>query len=187
MRNWPDEAFAAYVAAMIDGEGHIEVVRAHSVRVRIANTIRPTLDAMVERMGFGHVIEYKRPAGKNYKRLFCLEVSSIGDIKRLFDLCGRYIHMKPDQMAMAVAVVDRVLSESDRLDQRNRQILAKIKAGEIQAQIAKEFGVSPQLVSRIKKGHTWTSVITGHRSRELKKRFPRRADQSFRLHGEPNP
>ena len=185
MKTWPDEAFAAYLAAMIDGEGHIEVVRTHSVRVRIANTIRPTLDAMVERMGFGHVIEYKRPAGRNCKRLFCLEISSILDIKKLFDLCGRYIHMKPDQMARAMVVVDRVLAESERIDRRNRAILAEIRAGRIQNDIAREFGVSPQLISRIKKGHTWSSVISGHRARSLTKRFPKEADQSFRLHGEP--
>lgn len=186
MKSWPNEAFAAYVAAMIDGEGHIEIIAACSVRVRIANTIRPTLEAMRARLGFGRVIEYARPKGKNYKRLFCLEISSAIEVRALFDLCGQYIHMKPDQMAAAMTIVDRVLAEAERIDDRNWAILAAVKSGRIQNEVAREFGVSPQLVSHIKKGHTWTSVISGHRARSLAKRFPRGASQAFRLHGEPS-
>ncbi len=62
MKNWTDDAFAGYLAAMIDGEGNIELIGTYSVRIRIANTIRPTLDAIVERMGCGRVVEYARPA-----------------------------------------------------------------------------------------------------------------------------
>lgn len=185
MRDWSDDAFAAYLAAMIDGEGHIEIIAACSVRVRIANTIKPTLDAMRDRLGYGRVIEYARPAGKNYKRLFCLEVSSAVEISRLFGMCGRYIHMKPDQMAAAMDIVDRVLAEAGRIDARNRAILSAIKNGRVQNDIARQFGVSPQLVSHIKKGHTWSSVISGHRARKLAKTFPRGSSQNFRLHGEP--
>lgn len=185
MHDWPDDAFAAYVAAMIDGEGHIEIGSSCSVRVRIANTIRPTLDAMCKRLGFGRVIEYARPPGRNYKRLFCLEVSNVADAERLFSICGRFVHMKADQMGDAMMVIRRVLAEADVIDARNRQILAAINSGRVQNEIATSFGVSPQLVSHIKKGHTWSSVISGHRARKLSKRFPRRCAQNFRLHGEP--
>jgi hypothetical protein len=170
---------------MIDGEGHIEIIGACSVRVRIANTIKSTLEAMVERLGFGRVIEYARQKDRGYKRLFCLEISNTIDISRLFKICGRFIHMKPDQMEAAMAVADRVLAESAKLDSRNHAILAAIGEGRVQNDIAIAFKVSPQLVSRIKRGHTWSSVISGHRARALSKRFPRAADQSFRLHGEP--
>lgn len=123
MRQWSDDAFAGYLAAMIDGEGHIELISNYSVRVRIANTIRPTLDAMVERMGFGRVIEYARPIGKNYKRLFALEVSNAIDIRKLFGTCGQFIHMKRDQMDAAIAILDRIQADVDRIDARNRAIL----------------------------------------------------------------
>lgn len=185
MKSWSDEAFAGYLAAMIDGEGHIEIISECSVRIRIANTVRPTLDAMVERLGFGRVIEYARPPSANVKRLFCLEVSNAIDARAVFNICGRYIHMKPDQMARAIAILDRVLAESGRIDARNRGILAAIARGEVQNQIARDYGVSPQLVSRIKRGHTWQSVIRGHQARALAKKFPKRCDQSIRLHGEP--
>lgn len=185
MKDWSDDAFAAYLAAMIDGEGHIEIIASCSVRVRIANTIKPTLDAMRDRLGFGRVIEYARPAGRNYKRLFCLEVSSAAEINKLFAVCGRFIHMKPDQMAAAMEIVGRVLAEAGKIDNRNRAILAAIKSGRVQNEIARAFGVSPQLVSHIKKGHTWSSVISGHRARKLAKTFPRGSSQNFRLHGQP--
>lgn len=186
MRQWPDEAFRGYLAAMIDGEGHIEINSDYAVRVRIANTVKPTLDAMVERLGFGRVTEYARPAGSHFKRLWCVEVSNARDVGRLFEICGAYVHMKRDRMEDAIRVVRRVLGAVDALDARNRAILAAIQAGRVQKEIAKEFGVSPQLVSRIKKGHTWNSTITAHRARSLSKRFPRSADQSFRLHGDPS-
>ena len=187
MRKWPDDAFAGYLAAMIDGEGNIELIGSCSVRVRIANTVKPTLDAMAERLGFGRVVEYARPKGSGYKRLFCLEVSNAKDIKSLFDIGGPYIHMKRDQMDNALAIVSRVLREGDRIDARNRAILAAVSVGDrTQADIAREFGVSPQLVSHIKKGHTWTSVISGHRARALTKQFPRESSQVFRLHGVPS-
>lgn len=182
---WSNEAFAGYLAAMIDGEGHIELCGDCAVRVRIANTVRPTLVAIIERLGFGRVIEYARPKGKNYKRLYCAEVSFSRDIRRMFDICGPYIHMKRDQMDAALAVVDRVLQEVERLDERNRLILSAIKAGEVQNAIAKRFGVSPQTVSLIKRGHKWSSILSGHRARKLAKSFPRSMNQCFRLHGAP--
>lgn len=185
MDKWSNDAFAGYLAAMIDGEGHIEIIGACSVRVRIANTIKPTLDKMAIRLGFGRVIEYARPKGKNYQRLFCLEISNAQDITAMFAICGDYIHMKRDQMAAALEITTRVLSESARIDERNRAILREIKTGRVQNDIAKEFGVSPQLVSHIKKGHTWSTVISGHRARKLAKKFPKKADQVFRLHGDP--
>jgi len=186
MQKWPDAAFAGYVAAMIDGEGHIEIIGSCSVRIRIANTVKHTLDAMVERLGFGRVIEYARPKDRKVKRLFCLEVSNIRDVWALFDICGPFMHMKQDQMNAALMVVRRVLAEGERIDVRNRAILAAVEAGgRTQNSIAKEFGVSPQLVSHIKKGHTWSTVISGHRARQLGKKFPREASQVFRLHGEP--
>jgi len=185
MKNWPKEVFAAYVAAMIDGEGCIEIVGNYAVRIRIANTIKHTLDAMSERLGYSRVIEYKRPIGKNYKRLFCLEVSNAIDVNKLFGLCGKYIHMKPDQMAVAMEIVNRVLNEGKLLDKRNKKILAEIKSGRVQADIARKHGVSPQLVSYLKKGHTWSSVISGHRARALQRKFPRGESQAIRLHGEP--
>lgn len=184
MQQWSDDAFAGYLAAMIDGEGHIELISNYSVRVRIANTIRPTLVAMVQRMGFGRVIEYARPTGKNYKRLFALEVSNAADVRKMFSICGHFIHMKRDQMDAAMAILDRIQEDIAQIDARNRAVLAAINTGgKSQNQIAREFGVSPQLVSRIKKGHTWSSVISGHRARKI--RQPEGADQSFRLHGGP--
>lgn len=185
MNDWPDDAFAGYLAAMIDGEGHIEIGKACHVRVRIANTFRPTLDAIVARLGFGRVVEYARPEGSKHKRLFSVEVSNAKDIGRLLLICGPYMHIKADRMNAAIVVVNRVLSEVERIDERNRQILKRIADGQRQIDIAREFGVSPQLVSMIKKGNGWSSRISGHRARSLAKRFPAHADQVFRLHGEP--
>lgn len=185
MKDWPDDAFAGYLAAMIDGEGHIEINGMCSVRVRIANTFRPTLDAIVDRLGFGRVAEYARPKDSKFKRLFSVDVSNAKDVSRLFAICGRFIHIKAERMDDALAVINRVLGEIERIDERNRQILDRIKAGEKQVNIARDLGVSPQLVSMVKKGHGWSSVISGHRARSLAKRFPARSSQVFRLHGEP--
>jgi len=185
MLEWSDDAFAGYLAAMIDGEGHIEIIGVTSTRVRIANTVKPTLDAIVARLGFGRVAEYTRPKDSHYKRLFSVEVSNARDVARLFSLCGPYIHMKRDQMEKSLTVANRVIAEVDRIDARNVQILSEIAAGHVQNDIARRHGVSPQLISRIKKGHTWGSVLRGHQARAPSKRFPQGADQSFRLHGAP--
>jgi DNA-directed RNA polymerase specialized sigma subunit len=185
MKNWSDEGFAGYMAAMIDGEGHIEIISDYSVRIRIANTVEHTLHAMSTRLNLGKVYEYTRPQGKNFKRLFCLEISNCHDVKSVFDLCGGYIHKKKDQMDAAIKVVDRVLSEAGKLDDRNRAILAFINQGLKQKEIASRFGISQQLVSRIKSGHTWASNKIRHLGRLQKRKFPRGMDQSFRLHGSP--
>ncbi|MEN6547712.1 MAG: hypothetical protein ABFE07_16890 [Armatimonadia bacterium] len=183
METWSDDAFAGYLAAMIDGEGHIERVGTWSVRIRIANTIKPTLDAMAARLGFGRVIEYGGREKLGYQRLFCLEIGNARDVTALFDLCGQFIHMKRDQMEDALSITRRVLADVEATDQRNRGILAAIEAGgRSQAAIAREFGVSPQLVSYLKKGHTWGSVLRGHQARKLTKKFPKVAQQVMRLH-----
>lgn len=183
MRDWSNDAFAGYLAAMIDGEGHIERVGTWSVRIRIANTIKATLDAMADRLGFGRVIEYRGRAEAHHKRLFCLEVSNAKDVSALFSICGAFIHMKRDQMEDALSIVSRVLQDVASTDARNRAILEAVERGERpQNQIAREFGVSPQLVSYLKKGHTWGSVLKGHQARRLSKKFPREASQVMRLH-----
>lgn len=182
METWSKAAFAGYLAAMIDGEGCIELISDYSVRIRIANTVEPTLRAIVGRVGFGRVIEYKRPPGRGYKRLFCAEWSNCADVTALFKLCGSYIHMKRDQMAAALAITSRVFGRVAATDKRNRSILRAIDSGEVQGVVARRFGVSPQLVSRIKSGHLWPSVIAERDGRKGTKRFPRTVDQSFRLH-----
>ncbi len=169
MMDWSEDAVAGYLAAMIDGEGNIEV-RDSTTRVRIANTVRPTLEAIVARLGYGRVIEYARPAGRGYKRLYCVEVSNVRDVSRLFGTCGKFIHMKRDQMAKALAAADRVAAEVARIDERNAAVRAALDAGEVQAHIAARFGISPQLVSYIKKGGGWSSVLRGHQARRLTSR-----------------
>lgn len=183
MRNWSNDAFAGYLAAMIDGEGHIERTGTWAVRIRIANTVKHTLDAMQDRLGFGRVIEYRGREKRGYRRLFCLEISNARDVTATFDLCGDFIHMKRDQMDDALLISRRVLADISEMDARNRAILAEVAKGErTQSAIAKDFGVSPQLVSYLKKGHTWGTVISGHRARSLTKKFPRIASQVMRLH-----
>lgn len=183
MEAWSNDAFAGYVAAMIDGEGHIERVGTWSIRVRIANTIKPTLDAIAARLGYGKVIEYGGRECRGYKRLFCLEISNAIDVTSLFDMCGNFIHMKKDQMEDALKITRTVLDYVATIDQRNKAILDAIAIGnKTQNAIAKDFGVSPQLISYLKKGHTWGSVMTGHQSRKLSKKFPQVASQVMRLH-----
>lgn len=184
MQKWSDDAFAGYLAGMIDGEGSIEVLGTWSVRIRIANTVRPTLEAMKNRIGFGKVYQYSRPKNKKWKPVYVLEFANAIDMKAIFEICGSFIHIKSEKYRQALAIVDRVLSEAGRIDDRNRKILKAIRSGQMQKQIAIDFGVSPQLISRIKSGHTWSSVIDGHRARALTKKFPRQKDQSFRLHNE---
>lgn len=181
MEKWSNTAFAGYLAAMIDGEGCIELISGYSVRIRIANTVEPTLRALVKRVGYGRVIEYKRPPGRGYKRLFCAEWSNCTDVAALFRLCGPYIHMKRDQMAAALRITAMVFARRDATDKRNRDILRAIRRGVKQTEIAKKFGVSPQLISRIKSGHLWPSVVAAQANRIGGKRFPRSTDQSFRI------
>lgn len=185
MNEWPEDAFAGYLAGIIDGEGCIEIIGDYSVRLRIGNTIQHTLCAIQERLGFGRVREDKTREKNGFKRLWVFEVSSCKDVGRVFDICGRYIHMKPDQMAHATAIIGRVKADLADIDWRNKRILEEVDSGRMQKEIAAEFGVSPQLVSFLKRGHTWSTVISAHRSRALDKSFPRSKDQVFRLHGEP--
>lgn len=186
MEKWSKAAFAGYLAGMLDGEGSIEIIGDWSVRVRIANTYRPMLEAMRCRLGFGKVWQYARPKNKeHWKRLYVLEVSNATDLSTFFKLCNPFVHIKRDRLDQARTIVRRIMGEAAHLDRRNRAILQAISKGQEQKAIAAKFGVSPQLVSRVKKGHLWPSVISGHRARELSKRFPRGSDQSFRLHGAP--
>jgi len=185
MEKWNADVFAGYLAGLLDGEGCIEIQGTYSVRIRIANTVKPTLDAVCARLGFGRIIEYARPPKLNYQRLFCYEVSNVRDVERFFDVCGDYVHMKVARRDEALLICAEVRKRVKLTDQRNHEILAAIATGEVQNHIARRFGVSPQLVSRIKKGHTWKSVITARSARSLARYNPRADDQVFRLHGTP--
>jgi hypothetical protein len=184
MKTWSKSAFAGYLAALIDGEGSIEIIGSWSIRIRIANTFKPTLDAIQARLGFGKVYLYRRPKD-HYKPLYVLEFSNARDMLAVGKVCGRFIHIKRERWLQAKAIIDRILSEANKLDKRNRAILAAIESGIQQKEIAARFGISPQSISRIKSGHLWRTERLRYSARTLAKRFPRGMDMVFRLHGAP--
>lgn len=186
MKNFSTDAFLGYLAGFLDGEGCIEINKDEcGIRLRLANTHRPTLDAIHARLGYGRVEEYRRPANKNYRRLFCYAVSSAPDVERFLLSVRPYISIKAEKADLALEIIRRQRARMEALDQRNAAVLAALKSGRMQKDVAAEFNISQALVSRIKSGHTWPKEIERFNARRGLKKGIRPSDQVFRLHGLP--
>ncbi|MDG6938498.1 MAG: hypothetical protein JRN42_08200 [Nitrososphaerota archaeon] len=187
MLSFGDDAFAGYLAGFLDSEGCIEISKEEcGIRIRLANTHRPTLDAIHERLGFGRIEEYRRPQKSHYKRLFIYAVSNAPDVERFLRLVRPYVSIKAEKADRALAIIGIQRQRMEDLDERNRQVLALIDEGVLQKEIAKRFNISQSLVSRIKSGHTWPTEINRFNARRGLKKGMRPSDQVFRLHGEPS-
>ena len=71
---------AAYIAGLIDGEGTITLSRRHAqdrrqLVVSIANTERPLLDFVLERVGAGKITR-KRTSAQHHTASYCYSVSN---------------------------------------------------------------------------------------------------------------
>ena len=186
MENWSADAFNGYLAGFLDGEGCIEINKDEcGIRLRLANTHRPTLDAMCRRLGFGRVEEYGGRAERGYKRLFCYAISSAPDVERFLLTVRPFMSIKAEKADYALSIIRRQRERMDELDGRNKAVLDAIAAGRMQKDIAAEFGISQSLVSRIKCGHTWPKEIERFNARRGLKKGMRPSDQVFRLHGLP--
>jgi hypothetical protein len=184
MNNWTDETFAAYVAGFMDGEGSIEIhPQECGVRIRIANIYLPALSGIRERLGFGKVEAYKRPA--KFKQLYAYCCSNATDCRSLLVTVRPYLTVKAKRADYALEVIARMQARMDALDTRNRSVLEMINSGARQIDVARQFGVSQALISRIKSGHTWPCEIKQLNARRGLKKFIRPKDAIFRLHGEP--
>ena len=186
MENWSHDAFWGYVAGFLDGEGCIEINKAEcGIRVRLANTFRPTLDAIHARLGYGRIEEYRRPASKDYRRLFCYAVSNAPDVEHFLLNTRPFASIKAEKADRALEIIAGQRARMEALDARNRAVLAEIAKGRMQRDIAVDFGISQALVSRIKVGHTWPTEIARFNARRGLKKGVKPSDQLFRLHGSP--
>lgn len=181
---YSQEAFTAYVAGMLDGEGYIEIDRRlNSIRIRIASTYLQVLHDIHQRMGIGNVHPYKRPA--HYRPLSVYTTTNAADSGTLLRMCRPYLQIKAARADEALEIIGRMQRRVDDLDARNRLILEAIAAGELQKDIGKRFDLSQTAVSRIKLGHTWQCEIDRLNARRGVKKGLKPSDAIFRLHGLP--
>jgi hypothetical protein len=186
IRDFSADTFAGYLAAFLDGEGCIEIqTNDCGVRLRLANTHRATLEGIHERLGYGRVEEYRRQANAGYRPLYCFAVSSAPDVERFLLLTRPYIQIKAEKADRALAIIAAQRERMEALDARNRAVLNRVNGGAMQKDVAREFGISQSLVSRIKSGHLWPTEIAKFNARRGLKKGMRPSDQLFRLHGEP--
>ena len=176
-----EDAFAGYVAALLDGEGSIEIhPKECGIRIRIANTFKPVLDAICERLGYGRVEAYpKRPT----LPLFAYRTSNAHDCRALLTFCRPFIQIKADRADRALQIISRMQDRADEVFARNREILAGLARGERQTVIALRVGVTQSYVSYVKT-HGLVGSDRLNPKRSLKART-RPSEALFTNHGLP--
>lgn len=185
MDKFSNDAFAGYLAGFLDGEGCIEInANKQGIRIRLANTHRPTLEGILARLQFGRIEDYRTKSSKRigHKPLYCYAVSNAPDVERLLVVCQPYLLIKAEKAAKAMGIIAKRKQLMAETDERNRTILARLAAGDEGKAIAADLIVSPQLISRVAKGYTWPTVVAQSKPHG---RGIRSIDQSFRLHGQP--
>ncbi len=117
IKDFSDDAFAGYLAAFLDGEGCIEInVDECGVRLRLANTYRPTLDAMCARLEMGRVEEYRGRSAPHHKRIYCYAVSSAPDVERFLLIVRPYLTIKTEKADRALTIIGHQRKRMEELD-----------------------------------------------------------------------
>lgn len=147
---WSDEAFHAYLAGFTDGEGYVQSdVSSGGVRVVLANCVRPVLDGMRDRLGYGVIRSQQfRP---HWQERHLLIIANARDCEDFLTRVRPYLHIKAESADAVLARVALYREVHEERLARNRAILAAVAAGETGKSVAARFGVSAMTVSRLRK------------------------------------
>jgi DNA-binding CsgD family transcriptional regulator len=145
-----EEAFNAYLAGFIDGEGHLQ---AHphqaGVRLTIANCVPEVLRDIQNRLGFGVIrSQHQR---EHWRVKYVLVFNNFAEVTEVIQRVLLFLQIKRPE---ADAILERAVAwqtASAALDERDRQIQAAIASGEKQKEVALRFGLSQQTISRIRR------------------------------------
>jgi hypothetical protein len=160
----PEEVFNAYLAGFTDGEGYLGANQPEGMRIILANCVPDVLRDIQARLGYGSIKSQKQR--DNWRERFTLDISNMCDAYNFLTRCRPYFQIKAvpaDEMLRRIA---SCRAAHDAIIARNAAIVMRAEAGEMRKALATEYGVSPQLISRICKGHKWPS----ERSRTAKRR-----------------
>lgn len=175
-----DVEFAAYLAGFTDGEGYIGVERhgrrnrSGLVRITVANTHGPIISAIRERLGFGYVRSQKQD--NRWKLKWTYNVTSLSDCERFLMIVFPYLVVKRAAADRAFERIREAQAMHRKKRDRNAAVIAAAMSGKMRKIVAMEFGISPQMVSRICCGHRWPSErrrIAKHRKRDARGLFVR--------------
>lgn len=165
MENFSEEAFAAYVAAFLDGEGSIMTQETKGklyIRCALTNTHKGVLLAIQKRMNYGIIYEAKRSEWGR-KPGFHLYINSFKQNEDFLRMIRPYLIIKADKADKALAIIESRKAAIDVYKERNRLIMLEIEAGVPQVEIARKFNMSQGNISCIKLGKTWPSKAKKYR------------------------
>lgn len=155
-----NEAFAAYLGGFTDGEGYVGIEPTNRknvsvVRIVLANCVPEVLRGIQARLGYGAIRSQKLKP--HWRERFTLSVTNMADCERFLLLTLPYLFIKQDTARLALARINQAREKPLQIRERNNEIRALAAAGGVRRQIARRYGVSPQLISRICEGHKWPS------------------------------
>jgi len=161
VNNITDNEFFAYLAGIVDGEGHISnfAIRSNSyIRIFITNTHLATLEAIQARLGCGSVVEHKKTqTSLGKKPIYVLCFNGMERAELVLLKIRPYLSIKREQADKALAIIKRWHETLEITKKRNEAILADVALGIPNVKIAKKFGISSQFVSLLKRGNLWPS------------------------------
>lgn len=127
---------AAYIAGLIDGEGTITLSRRHAkdrrqLVVSIANTERPLLDFVLQRVGAGKITS-KRTVANHHTPSYCYSISNRQALALLAQLHD-YLHShKRERAALVLTTYAQVTPRNGKytfsIEQRRREFERKLFA-----------------------------------------------------------
>lgn len=158
LRDFSDQQFAAYLAAFMDGEGNIDMPKDRmGVTLCLANTFLPGLEAIQERLGYG-VISWQQQK-KHWQKRYTWKAKNAHDCRLFLTLVRPYLQIKSHAADRALAMIAEMARRAEAVETRDNAVCAAAKAGAKKQDVAKQFGISKQSVSRILHRHEWPSVI----------------------------
>lgn len=158
-----DDQFATYLAGFTDGEGWIGYQKDRNgkkcaIGIAIANTHKESLEFIQTKLGFGYIDSQKFK--EHWKRRYCLKIRNMSDCLKFLEIIKPFSIIKANIINEAINFIKQRMVYWQGIAERNNKIVNLAKDGWLRKDIAKHFGVSPQLVSSKCEGHKWPSEMS---------------------------
>lgn len=158
--------FAAYLAGFIDGEGCITIKCNGLVRLSITNTVKPVLDGIRARLGYGSIGRRDNKSNKKHKPCYSLWVTDAVRIRGLLRELMPYLRVKTDAAVAAIRTIDAWEARYKAYRSCVAGIYADTRLGTPAATVAARFGVSVTMVYKIRDaGPTYGENCRGGRGK----------------------
>jgi len=140
-----------YIAGLFDGEGniHFREDRRSAMEINITNTDERVIRQIHKELGLGYVDSQKQR--EDWSEKYSIRIRSLSEAKDFLRMVEGKVRIKKEDVKKALERVKDYEQRKEEIRKRDEKIVKLLDEGLLYDEIANEFDMSRQNVSRIAK------------------------------------